>query len=591
MIVYRTQQHHAAPAHLLVDIRTALHQLAPYDRLSHAHAVELLLAFGELATAVLDTLSAEHDVDGPTVQALHRASLVCGRAFYYSWTNGAGAANPWLRSVRDALDRVASLPLPETVQVRVPEGYMHYGLYPETYLEAARQFFREVRPLHAICLGIRSIGTSLAAVVGATLAEYGCEVWLYTVRPRGHPFARYLTLSGRLEEALRALTGAYFLIIDEGPGLSGSSFASVTQRLADLGVADGRVVLFPSWQPDGKNFLSIAAQERWHRHKKYTVSFEDVWLASGRLTRTLPACTLRDLSGGKWRALFYSSLADAPAAQPHHERRKYLCVEDPSSLTQRADQASSATGLLLKFAGLGRYGTAKLARAEQLSQAGFAPPVLDLVHGFLITPFLPGRPVVVQDVNRQLLGTLARYLAYLQQTFPATRPVPYTELLEMIHVNTAEGLGAPWAEKLDWLKTLRSAVYRSSTVAIDGRMLPHEWLVTPGGYVKTDGLDHHDDHFFPGCQDIAWDLAGSCVEFGLGREAQAYLISAYQAIVPDKSVMQRLQFYVIAYLSYRLGYVTLAARALGACDDTEKFTALATHYTSLLRRAICHCAG
>jgi hypothetical protein len=56
-------------------------------------------------------------------------------------------------------------------------------------------------------------------------------------------------------------------------------------------------------------------------------------------------------------------------------------------------------------------------------------------------------------------------------------------------------------------------------VELDGRMLPHEWLITEAGYKKTDALDHHDDHFFPGAQDIAWDLAGAAVEFRMSPDA------------------------------------------------------------------------
>ncbi len=55
-------------------------------------------------------------------------------------------------------------------------------------------------------------------------------------------------------------------------------------------------------------------------------------------------------------------------------------------------------------------------------------------------------------------------------------------------------------------------------------MLPHEWIRTASGFLKTDAVDHQDDLFFPGCQDIAWDIAGAIVEFGIPREA---LVSEY----------------------------------------------------------------
>ncbi|MBZ5585043.1 MAG: hypothetical protein LAQ30_23105, partial [Acidobacteriia bacterium] len=44
----------------------------------------------------------------------------------------------------------------------------------------------------------------------------------------------------------------------------------------------------------------------------------------------------------------------------------------------------------------------------------------------------------------------------------------------------------------------RAAVEDGAAIALDGRMLRHEWLETARGYMKADALDHHDDHFFPG---------------------------------------------------------------------------------------------
>ncbi len=52
-------------------------------------------------------------------------------------------------------------------------------------------------------------------------------------------------------------------------------------------------------------------------------------------------------------------------------------------------------------------------------------------------------------------------------------------------------------------------------MAIDGRMLPHEWVTDGGRLMKVDALDHPADDFLPGCRDIAWDVAGACVELGL----------------------------------------------------------------------------
>ena len=140
----------------------------------------------------------------------------------------------------------------------------------------------------------------------------------------------------------------------------------------------------------------------------------------------------------------------------------------------------------------------------------------------------------------------------------------------MIRVNVAEGLGPEWAARLDGLERFRAPVCEAATTRIDGRMLPHEFLRTGEGYLKVDALHHHDDHFFPGCQDIAWDYAAAEIEFGFTD-----LVS--------KTVQTRLPFYLVAYLSYRVGYCSMAAES---GSDTEKFRLMAGGYAARLRDEI-----
>ena len=81
------------------------------------------------------------------------------------------------------------------------------------------------------------------------VAETVHATWRFTVRPRGHPFHRELHLSESLENAIRRHAESWFLIVDEGPGLSGSSFVSVALKLERLGIPSDRIVLFPSHDP------------------------------------------------------------------------------------------------------------------------------------------------------------------------------------------------------------------------------------------------------------------------------------------------------------------------------------------------------
>jgi hypothetical protein len=275
-------------------------------------------------------------------------------------------------------------------------------------------------------------------------------------------------------------------------------------------------VLFPSWLPHRAALLSECARRRWALHRKYVVPFEDLNLFPGAV----------DISAGKWRGLSGISVA----VRPQHERRKYL-----------------RDGWLYKFAGYGRYGAAKLARAEAL--CSFIPETGRLQNGFLASRWLSQAHLPAYPPTEAFLDHAARYLTSIRHEFATGEPVAFDPLAEMIAVNVP---AAP--DPSQW----RSAVLDGRSVALDARMFPHEWLETEHGYFKTDALDHCDDHFFPGPQDTAWDIAGFITEFGLEAEGEAYFLDRYQRESGDIGVRTRLPFYRLAYLAFRLGYADMA---------------------------------
>ena len=491
-------------------------------------------------------------------------------------------ARRWLEQTAATLAHLELQQLPPTVDVTVPEGYAYYAVYPEMYLEAARRFHHAHSPRNAVCLGLRSIGTSLSAVIAGTLEELGCTVVSFTLRPRGHPFDRRPLVTPELAEILQREHEATFLLIDEGPGISGSSLASTAELLSCLGIADDRIVLFPSWATDGSGLKSQQARDRWTRHKQFVVDFDEVWLASGRLTRTLPPGTLREFSSGAWRNELLADPDDFPAVQPQHERRKYL------HLCETAEDTDECSWL--SFLGLERNSAeSKLRRAQQLAAAGFTAAPTSIRHGFLVTPFTPGSPLTArEEADGTLLQTLASYLAHLSCT-QATQPsVTQRALLDMVVTNTAEGLGDEWAARLHPRLRECGASWCERTVALDGRMLPHEWIRTSAGYLKTDAVHHHDDHFLPGCQDIAWDVAGTCLEFNLAPDARQQLSERYRSLSGDATIAARLPLHAITYLAFRLGYSTLAASTAGLDSDSKRFSEAALRYGELLRSELSH---
>ncbi|MEW6115305.1 MAG: hypothetical protein AB1553_00185 [Nitrospirota bacterium] len=572
MIVYRKQEQRVASATCLSRIRTLAEQFGEGGTFTHEAAVELLIEWGVFESAVTDALCPERDGSRDILHELRKTGLIVGHIFSASWEGKREQEEYWGTQLRSALRKLYFLSIPEMICIREHEGYAHYGLYPETYLEAAKAFAKEHTRESVLCIGLRSIGTSLSLAVAAVLEEEGYRVESCTLRPRGDPFDRRILLEHTLEEVLRSLPYAYVLIIDEGPGMSGSSICCAAQKLSETGIADTRIVLFPSWEPDGRNFISERARERWLRHKKYTAGFEEVLYQSGKIMGPFSDGTCCNISAGMWRSLFYEGERDFPAVHPHHEKRKFLC--------------RNHRDLLVKFAGLGRYGRVKFERASILADAGFSPPAIGFANGFIASPFVQGRPLTRDDVSESLLSAVARYLSYLKKNFTVDRDMQFSEMARMIRRNTYLGLGKEWVHRLRKLGMFRSLFEESPPVALDGRMLPNEWLLTERGYIKTDTVDHHADQFFPCCQDIAWDIAGTIIEFGLDQKGSAYLVERYERMSHDRDIAARLSFYRIAYLAYRLGYATFAARDLGMQPDGAKFRGLVQQYADLLKKEI-----
>lgn len=573
MLVYRSTTEVVDVQSALDELRESVEDLFATRIIDHDALRFLLIRAGALEAALLDAGAPEEDewreIDVATtaLMRLLAANLV------RSWA-GDGAPNAGLAA---AFGRLAQRAPRGLIALSRPEGFAFYGLFPETYISAAGEMIRSCAPTRAAVIGIRSIGTTLSAVVGAALERHGIPTTRLTVRPRGHPFERELRLGRHLTSELRRLandTSLHFLIVDEGPGLSGSSFASVAESLAALGVPDERVVFLPSWNAPVSALSSDRARQHWSRHSRFVGEFDRDWIGSGRLGRRFGGRIVADLSAGAWRARLYSSAAEFPPAQTQHERRKFLLA------------SSDGERRLLKFEGFGSLGVPRRDRAERLAAGGFTPPSIDFGNGFVATEWSRGRPLEPRDVDRPFIRHIARYLAWLWRRERASASCDVHALREVLEVNVREGLGDRWSFAARQLSAFAASVERMPAVRLDGRMQPYEWLLDDGRFMKTDALSHHDDHFYPGTHDIAWDLAGAVVELGLDREGERLLLREYMASSGDRGLDARLRFMRPAYLAFRLGYATLASQALAGSPDGNRMQREVARYREALRHEL-----
>jgi hypothetical protein len=557
MLVYGDRWRAAAPPVLLADIAGRLAAAgADVERLTAA----LILA-GELVQGVADAeaeAAGEDDLGPGQAATLELAVAVAARLLAACGLAARAAPDPGA-----ALARARAVPCPRRIRCRIPEGFALYALYPETCAAVAASVTWTAAPL---VIGIRSIGTSLAAAVAAAL---GCAA--LTVRPVGHPFRRELRLSDALRERLARHRGD-FVVVDEGPGLSGSSFGAVGDALVALGIADGRIVFMPSHRNGPGPHASPAHRRYWERARRLPAAADAApatvlgWFAD----LAGADAGAEDLSGGGWRRDL--PVAHWPPAAPGCERLKVRLT-------------GSRGRFLARFAGLGDVGEAKFAAARRLHAAGFTPEPLALRRGFLLERWVEGTPL---PRTAAAPAPLVRYLGFRARALPPDGDgdgagADSAELRRMAVANTLELAGRVLAERVDD-RLARIERLAPVPVRIDGRLHPWEWRRTAqGSIVKTDPLDHAAAHDLVGCQDIAWDVAGAVVEFDLSDAAAETLRRAVAEAAGRAISAEAVAAYRLCYAAFQGGLWQMTGE--GGADGAARTAARVARYRAALHRA------
>lgn len=434
--------------------------------------------------------------------------------------------------------------LPESARITEPEGFAYYALHPRDFADAVAEIDSSS---NVAVIGIRTIGTILSAVATAELKKRGIPATRITVRPKGHPYDRKTQLDERQVTWVQDQhAGARFLITDEGPGLSGSSFLSVAECLSEQGVRDRQITMLGTSEVNPGRLCAADAAARWVRFGWRRVGSR----ISHRFKDSI------SLSAGTWRDVFLSSESEKPACWAGMEETKYWSADRKS---------------IFKFEGFGEFGSRSRERSWAIYEAGFAGRAHDGGDGMSRYEFVPGTPLTRSDISAEALQRIAEYCAFRAREFKADRGDDRKlagaqidkdrELEEMVRFNFSQLCGRECP--------IDDNIFRSECPVIaDARMHPHEWIGTSHGKViKVDGARHGDDHFFPGPTDIAWDLAGAIVEWSMDRAAQRYLLERFKA----QSGLDReplLPTFVLAYSIFRASYCEMAR--LGTSVEPEK---------------------
>ena len=427
---------------------------------------------------------------------------------------------------------------PDTLTIAPPEGFTYYALHPSDFARLAETLDSQ---RYAV-IGIRSIGTTLSAVVLTALTTQGKQARRITVRPTGHPYSRQTDFSADQLRWIGEHRGAQFLIVDEGPGRSGSTFLSVAEALVRAGVPRHEITIMGSREPDLGSLCADNAINRW-REFRFVATAPSV-------NQRFAECTY--VGGGDWRQYLFPAGQPWPASWMQMERLKFVS----------ADQQ-----ILYKFEGMGPIGAEARHRACCLAQAGFGPQVSDAGGGFLAYELVKGTQARIQQTNASILARIADYCAFRYAELGTLCSAEEAQLGEMLEFNVAQEFGIALALPSDSLRTQRP-------LTTDGRMNPHEWILNDSGQlIKTDGVDHGDNHFFPGPCDIAWDLAGAVVEWQLGSDASNFLVDQFRRR-SGVNVSPELSLYKLAYSVFRLGFCKMAVSTVkGSTEELRLLNA------------------
>jgi len=452
----------------------------------------------------------------------------------------------------ELLYSVQQIQFDERVSISPPEGFAYYALHPLNFADLARQHARPGEL--AAVVGIRSIGTTLSAIVAAALRDSGVRAERITVRPTGHPYDRLVQLSAVQREWVSKLSarGASFTVVDEGPGISGSSFLATGESLVRAGAESLHVKFFCSRAIDPAKFVAPNAAERYSRFACFNSPYECRLPERGDIF----------VGNGCWRQRFLPDTS-WPGAWTSMERSKFVSAD-----SQR----------LFKFHGYGRFGDEVGARLTAIAKAGYGPAYLGSEEGFGCTLLAPGRPATRDDLTRGLINRIAAYCAFRASEVCADHAAT-DELKKSVEANWEFEFGSKLPIPLE-LEVVRPVVP-------DGKMQPHEWIITNDQILKVDAETHGDDHFLPGPTDIAWDLAGAIVEWQMTAvQAHAFLLEYERLSGDDPS--SRMHSYLLAYSTFRFAYCKMGAEAMAGTPDESLLTRDYEHYRELAKTHASH---
>lgn len=543
MLLYTKQSFRASPRQLARSLRNRIaEQLLP----DLTEARQWLIALGQIEQAVLDAgLSNGGQASSATAAAAN--------VFLEVRSGSRGNTKAAVTQLMEKL-RVLELALVEQeLEFRVPEGFAWYALYPDSYAQTAERWSLQFEPpeIDVCVIGLRSIGTTLAAVVTQALRRRGFRIAsCLTLRPSGTWPSRYVDLQGLLPASQN-------IIVDEGPGVSGASMVAVAQALRDAGARRESIHFFAGHAYGPGPAAGADAKTWWQEDRVWTTSLDDTFVDGKFLPHAL-ASAVEDYTGEPavgpaeplgtqgWQTL--AGLRTLPRAIAP-------IIETPKKLVH----LRSGRNVVLKFAGMDlssqEHWRSGPNTALVTDRAAISP--LGCHQGWLAYPWISGEHLSAADADTSFITEyLGPWLAAV-----STRKLSHGEIHDGIR-RIADALSA-WAMMQEGGPPV-SAIERVTEQVLDevgaapqpcygdGRLAPHEWIRQSNGVIRKVDLGGHDrDHTWVGPQSVIWDLVGAEVEWDLDPTRAAELRSRVQSLTGCACSERSLAFYTAGYCAFR----------------------------------------
>src|ERR1700749_1042144 len=149
--------------------------------------VNALLLSGELECGIADAQSADA-TSADVKSAVAKPAEILTEQLASALVRNASSSTLQSSSLQHLVSSAKSLFIPEQLTISTPEGFAYYALHPLAYADVLDRIPLSAKDL--VVVGIRSIGTTLSAMVAAAARLRELQTQRFTIRPLGHPYNR-----------------------------------------------------------------------------------------------------------------------------------------------------------------------------------------------------------------------------------------------------------------------------------------------------------------------------------------------------------------------------------------------------------------